>query len=121
VVVPTNYLALTGSVRQALSKHIPTVVIRSSLPIPPGQGLSYILNDDQETGRRAARALRACWAAPTVAYSMFRNSCVLRALEYSWEAKEECLCWALTGRDHEVFCVAGPLKLSWQRVFLRFR
>lgn len=54
VVAPTNYLALVGSVRQALSKHIPTVVIRSSLPIPPGQGLSYILNDDQETGRLAA-------------------------------------------------------------------
>src|ERR1700730_5804263 len=28
VVVPTNYLALVGSVRQALSRHIPTVVIR---------------------------------------------------------------------------------------------
>jgi ribose transport system substrate-binding protein len=54
VVAPTNYLALVGSVRQALSRHIPTVVIRSSLPIPPGQGLSYILNDDQETGRLAA-------------------------------------------------------------------
>ncbi len=54
VVAPTNYLALVGSVRQALAKHIPTVVIRSSLPIPPGQGLSYILNDDQETGRLAA-------------------------------------------------------------------
>lgn len=37
VVVPTNYLALVGSVRRALSKHISTVVIRSSLPIPPGQ------------------------------------------------------------------------------------
>jgi ribose transport system substrate-binding protein len=54
VIVPTNYLALVGSVRQALSKRIPTVVIRSSLPIPPGPGLSYILNDDEETGRLAA-------------------------------------------------------------------
>ena len=54
VVAPTNYLALVGSIRQALSKHIPTVVIRSSLPIPSGQGLSYILNDDEETGRLAA-------------------------------------------------------------------
>src|SRR5215475_10220460 len=54
VVVPTNYLALVGSVRQALSRHIPTVVIRSSLPVPPGQGLSYILNDDPATGRLAA-------------------------------------------------------------------
>jgi ribose transport system substrate-binding protein len=54
VVAPTNYLALVGSVRQALSKHIATVVIRSPLPIPPGKGLTYILNDDQETGRLAA-------------------------------------------------------------------
>jgi ribose transport system substrate-binding protein len=54
VVAPINYLALVGSVRQALSRHIPTVIIRSSLPIPPGQGLSYILNDDQETGRLVA-------------------------------------------------------------------
>jgi ribose transport system substrate-binding protein len=54
VVAPTNYLALVGSVRQALSKHIPIVVIRSPLPIPPRDGLSYILNDDQETGRLAA-------------------------------------------------------------------
>jgi ribose transport system substrate-binding protein len=55
VVAPTNYLALVGSVRHAVSMHIPTVVIRSPLPIPPGQGLSYILNDEQETGRLAAR------------------------------------------------------------------
>lgn len=62
VVAPTNYLALVGSVRQALSKHIPTVVIRSSLPIPPGQGLSYILNDDQETGRLAATRIGTLFA-----------------------------------------------------------
>lgn len=54
VVAPTNYLALVGSVRQALTNHIPTVVIRSPLPIPPGKGLTYILNDDDETGRLAA-------------------------------------------------------------------
>jgi ribose transport system substrate-binding protein len=54
IIAPANYLALVGSVRQALSKHIPTVVIRSSLPIPPEGGLTYIVNDDQETGRLAA-------------------------------------------------------------------
>ena len=54
VVAPNSYLALVGPVREALSKHIPTVVIRSPLPIPPGRGLSYILNDEQETGRLAA-------------------------------------------------------------------
>lgn len=59
VVVPTNYLALVGSIRRALSRHIPTVVIRSSLPIPPGHGLSYVVNDDHETGRLAAAHIGA--------------------------------------------------------------
>jgi ribose transport system substrate-binding protein len=67
VVAPTNYRALVGSVRQALSKHIPTVVIRSSLPIPPGRGLSYILNDDHETGRLAATRLGTLLAEGQVA------------------------------------------------------
>jgi ribose transport system substrate-binding protein len=54
ILAPAQYLALVGPVREALSRHIPTVVIRSSLPIPPGQGLSYILNDEQTMGRIAA-------------------------------------------------------------------
>ncbi len=54
VVAPTNYSALIGPVQRALSKHIPTVIVHASLPIPPGHGLSYILNDDSETGRLAA-------------------------------------------------------------------
>ncbi|HTR66300.1 MAG TPA: substrate-binding domain-containing protein [Terriglobales bacterium] len=54
VLAPTQYLALVGPVREALSAHIPTVVIRSSLPIPSGQGLSYILNNENEMGRIAA-------------------------------------------------------------------
>jgi ribose transport system substrate-binding protein len=54
VLVPDHYLALVDAVRHAMSKQIPTVVISSPLPIPPGQGLSYILNDDRETGRLAA-------------------------------------------------------------------
>jgi ribose transport system substrate-binding protein len=37
-----------------MSQQIPVVVISSPLPIPSGQGLSYILNDDQEMGRLAA-------------------------------------------------------------------
>lgn len=57
VIAPTNYLALVGSVQKALSRQIPTVVIRSSLPIPPGRGLSYILNDDREVGRLAAERI----------------------------------------------------------------
>jgi ABC-type sugar transport system substrate-binding protein len=41
VIAPNSYLALVGPVREALSKHIPTVVIRALLPIPPGRGRSY--------------------------------------------------------------------------------
>jgi len=54
VLAPDHYLALVGAVRRAMSQQIPTVVISSPLPIPPGNGLSYILNDDQEMGRLAA-------------------------------------------------------------------
>jgi ribose transport system substrate-binding protein len=54
VLAPDHYLALVGPVRHAMSQQIPTVIISSPLPIPPGQGLSYILNDDQEMGRMAA-------------------------------------------------------------------
>ncbi len=54
VLAPTQHLALVGPVREALSKRIPTVIIRSPLSIPPGQGLSYSLNDEYEMGRIAA-------------------------------------------------------------------
>lgn len=59
VLAPDHYLALVGPVRHAMSQQIPTVVISSPLPIPPGQGLSYILNDDQEMGRLAAMRVGA--------------------------------------------------------------
>jgi ribose transport system substrate-binding protein len=54
VLAPDHYFALVDAVRHAMSEQIPTVVISSPLPIPPGQGLSYILNDDREMGRLAA-------------------------------------------------------------------
>ena len=54
VLAPAQYLALVGPVREALSAHIPTVVISSPLPIPSGQGLSYILNNENEMGSMAA-------------------------------------------------------------------
>jgi ribose transport system substrate-binding protein len=54
VLAPDHYLALVGPVRRAMSQQIPIVVVSSPLPIPPGKGLSYILNDDQEMGRLAA-------------------------------------------------------------------
>jgi len=42
-------------VRRALAHGIPTVIIGSPLPIPAGGNLSYIVNDDAEGGRMAAR------------------------------------------------------------------
>lgn len=54
VLAPDHYLALVGPVRRAMAQQIPIVVISSPLPIPPGKGLSYILNDDEQMGRLAA-------------------------------------------------------------------
>lgn len=54
VLAPDQALALITPVRRALSKGIPTVIIGSSLPIPPGGKLSYILNDEEEAGHLAA-------------------------------------------------------------------
>jgi len=54
VLAPDQYLTLVAPVREVLNKHIPVVVIRSSLSIPAGDGLFYILNDEETTGRLAA-------------------------------------------------------------------
>lgn len=55
VLAPDQGLALITPVRRALAHGIPTVIIGSPLPIPPGGNLSYILNDDTEGGQMAAR------------------------------------------------------------------
>jgi len=55
VLAPDQGLALMTPVRRALSHGIPTVIIGSPLPIPPGGNLSYILNDEEEGGRIAAK------------------------------------------------------------------
>jgi ribose transport system substrate-binding protein len=57
IVAPIQYLALVSPLREALAKQIPVVVVSTSLPIPPSKGLTYLLNDDEETGRLAARKL----------------------------------------------------------------
>ena len=44
-------------VRDVIARGIPTVVISSPLAIPPGGKLSYILNDEDETGRLAAERI----------------------------------------------------------------
>lgn len=54
VLAPDQALSLISPVRLALSHGIPTVIIGSPLPIPPGGNLFYILNDDEEGGRIAA-------------------------------------------------------------------
>ena len=54
VLAPDQALALMVPVRNLIANGIPIVVISSPLAIPPGGKLSYILNDEQETGRIAA-------------------------------------------------------------------
>lgn len=55
VLAPDQALSLIAPVRRALAHGIPTVIIGSPLAIPAGGNLSYILNDDAEGGRMAAR------------------------------------------------------------------
>lgn len=55
ILAPDQPLALMVPVREALRQGIPTVIVGSSLPMPLGQGLSYIVNDDIATGQMAAR------------------------------------------------------------------
>src|SRR5580704_5005553 len=54
VLAPDQALALMVPVRNVVARGIPTVVISSPLPIPPGGKLTYILNDEEATGRLAA-------------------------------------------------------------------
>lgn len=55
VVGPAQYLALISPLRLAIARHIPVVVAGSSVPIPPGNGLVFVLNDDKGMGQMAAR------------------------------------------------------------------
>lgn len=54
VLAPDQALALMVPVRDIVARGVPTVIISSPLSIPPGGKLSYILNDEQATGRMAA-------------------------------------------------------------------
>lgn len=54
VLAPNQSLALITPVRRALAHGLPIVVISSPLPVPAGDNLSYILNDEEEGGRIAA-------------------------------------------------------------------
>jgi ribose transport system substrate-binding protein len=59
VVAPTQFLALISPLRLAIARHIPVVVAGTSVPIPPGNGLVFVLNDDKGMGQMAARRVGA--------------------------------------------------------------
>jgi ribose transport system substrate-binding protein len=54
VLAPDQTLSLIAPVRKALARGVPTVIVGSPLPLPAGEKLSYILNDDEAAGRLAA-------------------------------------------------------------------
>ena len=55
ILAPDQSRALITPVRRAMLRGVSIVVVGSPLPIPPGNRLSYILNDDEEGGRIAGR------------------------------------------------------------------
>lgn len=55
VLTPNQSLALITPVRRALAHGLPIVIVSSPIPVPAGGKLSYILNDEEEGGRIAAR------------------------------------------------------------------
>ncbi len=54
IVAPDQPFALTTTIQRAVSRGVKTVVIVSSLPIPPRPDLAYVVNDDEAAGRMAA-------------------------------------------------------------------
>ena len=55
VLAPDQALALIAPVRRAVVRDIPTVIVGSPLPLPPGGKLSYVLSDDEAGGRIAGQ------------------------------------------------------------------
>lgn len=55
VLTPNQSLALITPVRRALAHGLPIVIVSSPIPVPAGDNLSYVLNDEEEGGRIAAR------------------------------------------------------------------
>ena len=54
VLAPDHSQALITPVRRALESGLPVVIVGSPTPIPAGENLTYVLNDEQEGGRLAA-------------------------------------------------------------------
>jgi ribose transport system substrate-binding protein len=59
ILAPDQAQALITPVRRAMSRGLPVVVVGSPLSIPPGNGLCYILNDEEAGGRIAAQRVAA--------------------------------------------------------------
>ena len=59
VLAPDHALALITPVRRALASGMPIVILGSPLAIPANQNLTYVLNDEEEGGRLAARRVAA--------------------------------------------------------------
>jgi ribose transport system substrate-binding protein len=55
VLAPTQALALMIPVQRAVDAGIPVVVIDTALPLPAGKHLSYIVNDETESGKLVAK------------------------------------------------------------------
>ncbi len=55
VLAPDHSQALITPVRRALANGLPIVIVGSPIPIPPGENLAYVLNDEQAGGRLAAQ------------------------------------------------------------------
>ncbi len=54
ILAPDQTNALMAPVQRALAHGIRTIVVASPLTLPPSKDLSYIVNDDQASGRTAA-------------------------------------------------------------------
>ncbi len=57
VLAPDQALALMTPVQRVLSAGIPTVIVSSPLPLTPGNRLCYVVNDNEEAGRVAAKRI----------------------------------------------------------------
>ena len=55
VLAPDHSQALITPVRRALASGLPIVIVGSPLPIPAGDNLAYVLNDEEAGGRLAAQ------------------------------------------------------------------
>ena len=57
VLAPAQELALMLPVERLSKRRVPVVIVSSPLTLPPGPELSYIVNDENETGELAAQTI----------------------------------------------------------------